>query len=320
MSERYTTLGGSTLDGAINNSVTSLDVASASSFPAAGDFRIRIDDEILKVTGVSGVTFTVVRGQEGTSAASHVDASVITEVLTQAALDAIRSDIHQVGAFSSRPSASGTGGAQGNVYVPNDGPGLFVANGGAWRSIGPNILFTTPVLTDYTWQNQGSATAVDGGDHIRMIAPASASSNIRAMAKAYTAPKSFAIIFSGLQHSGNFSGMGLFLRDSATGRIMLFGAINTNTESVEVSRHTSYTAFNSDAHSQIYRIHAPYMMRKIEDDGTTLSFYISLDGSYWHLLHSETRATFLANPNQVGFYTNSLNSRDVIMNVYSIAE
>jgi len=54
----------------INSSVTSLEVASASTFPVF-PFMITIDNEILEVTNVVGAVFTVTRGAEGSTATSH---------------------------------------------------------------------------------------------------------------------------------------------------------------------------------------------------------------------------------------------------------
>ena len=69
------------LDGAINNSVTSL-TSSTSSFPTGVTqtvpFMIKIDSEVLLVTAKSGTTFTVTRGYDGTTAASHLDDAPIT--------------------------------------------------------------------------------------------------------------------------------------------------------------------------------------------------------------------------------------------------
>jgi hypothetical protein len=68
---------GTTLSGDINNSVTSIGVASSASFPSSlgsDHFYATIDDgtnvEIVKVTAVSGTTWTVVRAQDNTSAQS----------------------------------------------------------------------------------------------------------------------------------------------------------------------------------------------------------------------------------------------------------
>lgn len=62
---------------------SSITVASSSGFPTKGDYRIRIDNEILVVTGGQGTsTWTVSRGQEGTTAATHSNSAVVTQVLT----------------------------------------------------------------------------------------------------------------------------------------------------------------------------------------------------------------------------------------------
>lgn len=89
MAELYTTLGQSTLLASINSVAVSLTVLAAASFPPTGSFRIRIDDEIMQVTAVSGDDFAVVRGTEGTTAAGHLANAAVIEVLTAAALTAI---------------------------------------------------------------------------------------------------------------------------------------------------------------------------------------------------------------------------------------
>ncbi|WP_196807598.1 multicopper oxidase domain-containing protein [Candidatus Solirubrobacter pratensis] len=58
---------------------TSITVASASGFPAAGTYYVRIDNEVVQVTGGQGTTtWTVQRGQLGTAAAAHAAGAVIT--------------------------------------------------------------------------------------------------------------------------------------------------------------------------------------------------------------------------------------------------
>jgi hypothetical protein len=63
-------LNATKLSGPINNSQTSITVASATGAPAAG-FRVRIDKELLLVTAVAGTTWTVARGVDGTTATAH---------------------------------------------------------------------------------------------------------------------------------------------------------------------------------------------------------------------------------------------------------
>lgn len=79
------------LDGSIDNSQTSIVVASDTGSPSV-NFRIRIDDELMIVTAKAGATFTVTRGAEGTTAAAHNDDASVTGVLTAGALTAIQND------------------------------------------------------------------------------------------------------------------------------------------------------------------------------------------------------------------------------------
>lgn len=72
------------LNGAINNAVTSITVSA--SLSVSGNFRIRIEDELMQVTNVATTTWTVVRGVESTVAASHVDTTVIHIVGTAAGM------------------------------------------------------------------------------------------------------------------------------------------------------------------------------------------------------------------------------------------
>ena len=66
-----------TLNGAINNSVTTITLTSTAGFPTSGS--VKIDNEIIAYTGISGNNLTgCTRGSQGTVAASHLDlASVV---------------------------------------------------------------------------------------------------------------------------------------------------------------------------------------------------------------------------------------------------
>lgn len=85
MAENFANNYSTALDGAINNSQTTFDVLSVSGAPAV-NFRIKVENELMLVTGVSSLTFTVTRGIEGTTAASHADGTLVTHVLTAGAI------------------------------------------------------------------------------------------------------------------------------------------------------------------------------------------------------------------------------------------
>lgn len=84
-----------TLAAAMTDTVgTTLTVASSAGFPSAvtnvGQFRVLIDTEYLVVTNVSGVTWTVTRGNGGSAAATHSSGAPVTHVLTAASLEALK--------------------------------------------------------------------------------------------------------------------------------------------------------------------------------------------------------------------------------------
>ena len=69
------------LNGAINNSVTTITVDSTTGFAATG--TLLIDSELITYTGKTGTDFTgCVRGASGTTAASHLDNATVFDALT----------------------------------------------------------------------------------------------------------------------------------------------------------------------------------------------------------------------------------------------
>ena len=89
------------LDGAITNVATSLEVISSSLFPSV-PFMITIDDEIMRVTNVSGTTLTVTRAQESTTGAAHINNSMVENRWTAGTYDGLVAEI------ASNVSTSGT--------------------------------------------------------------------------------------------------------------------------------------------------------------------------------------------------------------------
>jgi FtsP/CotA-like multicopper oxidase with cupredoxin domain len=62
---------------------TTANVSSATGFPATGSYYVRIDNEVLQVTGGQGTaTWTVSRGQLGTAAAPHANGATVTALAT----------------------------------------------------------------------------------------------------------------------------------------------------------------------------------------------------------------------------------------------
>jgi len=122
-----------TLSGAVTAGATSISVVSAAGFPARGKFTIIVDTEIMLVTGVAGLTWTVVRGSEDTAAAAHNNNAVVTGILTKASfLGAHVIDVRAYGAagdgvaddtaaIQAAHDALVASGGRGIVWLPPDG-------------------------------------------------------------------------------------------------------------------------------------------------------------------------------------------------------
>jgi hypothetical protein len=101
----YTDAATTTLTAAIaTTGATSLTVASATGFPASGNYTIQVDSEQMTVTGGQGTTtWTVTRGVNGTTAATHLNGASVTDGLSSAATP-------PSGTGSGDPCATGNGG------------------------------------------------------------------------------------------------------------------------------------------------------------------------------------------------------------------
>jgi hypothetical protein len=147
-----------TLNGGITAVATSLVVTSAAPFPTPSStanpptqFRIRVEDapagsglnlEFMTVTDASGATWTVARGQEGSTGAIHANGSAVTMVATAAALTGVPSNVSSEGTLATRPAASAV--APGFLYWANDDNGgtVYRSTGAAWHKLAPGVLET----------------------------------------------------------------------------------------------------------------------------------------------------------------------------------
>lgn len=89
MTEQLANLAISTLASGMDASQTTLTVATGegAKFPSSGNFRVTVEDEIMKCTSRSTDVLTIVRAQEGTSAATHAIGLTVAHTLTKGGLD-----------------------------------------------------------------------------------------------------------------------------------------------------------------------------------------------------------------------------------------
>lgn len=283
--ERFVNNADDTLSSGITDSATSLSVNSATGFPTEGDFRIIIGSEILLVTAVSGTTFTVERGAEGTTAAAHSSSDPVTAILTSGALDQYLRDRYPY------------------ITAP---PFRIVDTNGAFLD-----------SSDFTEVNFAeNAASSDEDGNITITKDDHGSNSISALIRTapstpYTITAAFTYqILSDFVTDG--PSCGLCFRESSTADIIVNGIYTSNTSGISVVYYDSPTVAGGST-LQAYEPNAYRMpmWQRIEDDGTNIKFYVSRDGITWVQQHSELRgANFTTGPNQVGFFINNYSGVD----------
>lgn len=154
--ERFSNQAATTLASSIGSGDLSISVQGTAHFPTQPEFRIRVGQELMLVTGVAGVVYTVTRGIESTSASSHAAGTAVVAVLTAGAIDELRAEIEAEGASGLRTATTIV--AVSAATAPTAGQVLRATSGTAadWETFP-----TPPTITDH-----GGAAA---GDVVRRV-------------------------------------------------------------------------------------------------------------------------------------------------------
>jgi len=305
-SEHFANSAITTLNGSINNSTTSIVVASAAAFPAV-NFRIKIDSEIMLVTGVSGTTLTVTRGAESTSAASHTNGAAVTHSITAGGLAQYLADNVDGGAnvgagvIGSRPAA----GTDGNIYIPTDGSIFQRDNGVSWDSFGPVYKFTQPpAAASFTGIVQAGVTLTDQGGTLLLTCPYTTGYSRSAFYIAQTSTWSVTAAFKYTpdgHNGGSRTELGLGFIDTATGQWSFVGyklyaptGINFFNIFYDNNAHTSDSSDVTTSRAVNAGVAIPnagLFWLRIVYGATDRDYYVSMDGVNFQLCYSETRTT-----------------------------
>jgi Multicopper oxidase len=130
-------------------------VASASGFPASGAFFIRIDNEVMQVTGGQGTRgWTVTRGQLGTLAAIHSNNATVSALATD-----------WYAGFTGVP-----GGSQ-NLRVTYEGKNCGNTSGSVCTSIASNLPQQTVKICDWTISGAAGCSSATSNGWVTLPAP-----------------------------------------------------------------------------------------------------------------------------------------------------
>lgn len=270
----------------------SLTTGHGARLPSSGDFWIITTSgtyRAFKVTARSTDTLTVTGGQDDTSD-GNLDAGTELEwSLTYSALDQLRADLVQEGAYSSLPSA----GKEGRLYLPDDSVYQLRDTGSAWSHFfGSYGKVTNPPSAGWSWVNQGSATLSTVGGVPVMACDGNSSLNLRLRVR--SAPSTPYTITTAMSYTGEASdgGGGLYIRENATGEIIRFGIDGAG--KIRCTKYTSATVYSADYLSSgtVYSM-APTCFLKLYDNATTRTWSISFDNIGWLEFTSHSNTDFL---------------------------
>lgn len=314
--QKYQNFANGVLNGAINNSVTSIVVVDGSKFPSTGDFYVAVEDEVMKITARTSNTLTAVRGQGGTTAASHASGAALTWIMAAETIEGFRRDWTDFGSTL----GSFTPGLEGRIVVPDDLPYIAYDDGTSFQCYGPLRRMTPPpVLSNWTLVN---ATTTHFGDYpgaIGCVANTTAGQDAKIIvvsppATPYTVE---CRLFGG--QDIRYHAAGLLLRSSADGKFhgiqrVIGGSVAPYIEIVKFTNPTTYNSSNNSV--DCWDFYPPPTWFQIYNDGTNLTFRFSNNGYVWRDLQTLAKTHWLTNTiNGIGIWCNATNNFE---NAYAI--
>lgn len=262
-----------------------LNVGSTTSAPQNNFSRVYISDAtsgtvkvILKITAINSSTQFAVTA-EGTDANANAGDNVIS-CLTTGAENQLIADSGRI--FSgSLPGSHDR--KKGNRISPSDDAVTWLSDGTNWNSFGPAYPMTAPVSGNFSWTNQGTATATVRNGSIFLNAPATSGDNIRLYEMAVPGSTPYSVVV-GVQPLVfmNFHGAGLYVRDNGgTSKIITLGAGQTSGSfNLILNKWNSVTSFNgtifpSTSYAGTWANGLWWL--KVRNDGTNLVWYAGVN-------------------------------------------
>lgn len=299
--EKFRNLAETTLASSYTAGAASISVTSAALFPTTGDFSIRVDnvsETILRVTAVSGTTFTV------TAESNDGNASAGAAVVL----------------VGSRKTA------ERFLQSPESGEQRAPSGVSAGDYYGPIHKLVALDQSGWSWVNQGSFTVSQGSGIVQLAGPAAAGTNLRCRVKTapsvpYTITVGLTTWFATAGSVLSLQAAGLVFRESGTGELSVLILSNftlataNSPQSISAANYNSPTSFNAvigaERNSGMLQV-SPVWLR-ITDNNTNLVFQASIDKVNWYEIASIGRTSFMAGgPDQVGIVgTNQAGSTDM---------
>lgn len=303
-SEKFANLAETTLASGYTSGGSSISVASASGFPTAGVFRVRLGNAgktIYRVDSVSGTTFTGGAEANDANAASGDTVKIV----------------------ASRAVAE--------RWLQEPESGELHAISGVSGGTKHGLLWKMAALdqSGYSWVNQGSAAVVQGGGIVKFTGHhASGATAVRSRvvtipSTPFTLTVGIVPFFPAATNLANLAAFGIGFRESGTSKMVTalvsnFDFLNGNAlnGNVVVQGYTNNTT-SATTYAQkrggidwnamgVNRFVPPFgiVWLRVNDNGTNVVYEWSWDKVTWNALITQTRITgFTTAPDQMGFFS-----------------
>ena len=288
-------------------------------FRPRATFASRSTVKSFLVTAVAANTFTITRGQEGTTAATHASGAAVIHLLTKGGLEARVASRFISDLYANKPAA----GVKGRLFLPTDGLFLEYDDGAAWHKYGPYKRLKAPPQTGWTWVNQGNATATFTGSALVLEDPDSDSNAtqlrlyIRPLA-AGTTKITAAFLWNGVASGSNYPIMGICgytVGGADDGNIKTFGMkLSGATSTYPSCLAYTYPSYSSGSSEQSYATAGRTLWPnricwiKWEVIGRYEVFSWSHDGVNWIVMDSTKAIGTYDYPTQWGVFIDPTNN------------
>lgn len=263
-----------TVNEALDDSETVITVADGSVFPADGDYRLIIEDEVVLVTSRATDDLTVARGVDGSAAVEHGDGVAIDSVVTAGGIDQLLNDC-----------------SAGGLHRP------------ARRLVDASGVVLTK--SSFSFTNEGSSVIADEADgSISILVDEGAAGFKLFLRTAPATPYKVRAKFetgAGMDYSGSGTVIGLIMRESSTGKFVFCAyEFGDHVKPAKYTNETTFSAFYVTADDT--EADCLWVWIELEDNGTTIFFRYSSDGVNFFEIFNVSRTDFMAlGPNQVGW-------------------
>ncbi len=287
--ENLSTLSQSHLMADMDAFTTQVPVFSGMLFPRIPTFRIKIGSEVMRVIDVMGLTFTVVRGTEGTTATVHLAGAIVRSCLTTESLTAFVSQHggQTIAGSSANMSARST---KNTLFLPTDQQvaGIFDDVAQTWLPYGPVRAVTPPNINDFTWANQGGASAYCDGGCITLQNSYRNTYDAAMLWKPVSNPTRPWSVTMGMlpaNSDANYQRCGLAV-GSSTGGGMLGWEGYRGTQLLLTLYNSTFTGITDYVVNGFMHGMRPLWL-KYSEDSTLRHFFLSFDGISWLQVYQE---------------------------------